>query len=292
MSVTCGFFNSSNGDRKYNADQMSSYFEGLVSDGVYENVGDVLIVKAGDGMQVIAGEGRAVIRSKWLKNDASRIINLNPAHVTLNRYTAICLRLDLENRKVDFYTKDSADATKPIKPTMEDSSTIKELCLAYVYVGRGVTEITQNNIEDTRADTNICGWVTGLIKQVDTRELFLQWQAAYEKNIAEMEEWKKKQQDSFNDWFGTLTGQLNVKTKLREDKKTVTLKKDRTEIRIGDSFFDQDDTVLYANINGIQLVEGVDYTLDGINDGTFLKFTNVIEAGNTIEIRTMRSVIG
>ena len=278
MSVTCGFFNSSNGDRKYNADQMSSYFEGLVSDGVYENVGDALIVKAGDGMQVIAGEGRAVIRSKWFKNDASRIINLNPAHVTLNRYTAICLRLDLENRKVDFYTKDSADATKPIKPTMEDSSTIKELCLAYVYVGRGVTEITQNNIEDTRADTNICGWVTGLIKQVDTRELFLQWQAAYEKNIAEMEEWKKKQQDSFNDWFGTLTGQLNVKTKLREYKKTVTLKKDTTEIRIGDSFFDQDDTVLYANINGIQLVEGVDYTLDGINDGTFLKFTNVIEA--------------
>ena len=271
---------------------MSSYFEGLVSDGVYENVGDALIVKAGDGMQVIAGEGRAVIRSKWFKNDASRIINLNPAHVTLNRYTAICLRLDLENRKVDFYTKDSADATKPIKPTMEDSSTIKELCLAYVYVGRGVTEITQNNIEDTRADTNICGWVTGLIKQVDTRELFLQWQAAYEKNIAEMEEWKKKQQDSFNDWFGTLTGQLNVKTKLREYKKTVTLKKDTTEIRIGDSFFDQDDTVLYANINGIQLVEGVDYTLDGINDGTFLKFTNVIEAGNTIEIRTMRSVIG
>lgn len=292
MSVTCGFFNSSNGDRKYNADQMSSYFEGLVSDGVYENVGDALIVKAGDGMQVIAGEGRAVIRSKWFKNDASRIINLNPAHVTLNRYTAICPRLDLENRKVDFYTKDSADATKPIKPTMEDSSTIKELCLAYVYVGRGVTEITQNNIEDTRADTNICGWVTGLIKQVDTRELFLQWQAAYEKNIAEMEEWKKKQQDSFNDWFGTLTGQLNVKTKLREYKKTVTLKKDTTEIRIGDSFFDQDDTVLYANINGIQLVEGVDYTLDGINDGTFLKFTNVIEAGNTIEIRTMRSVIG
>ena len=292
MSVTCGFFNSSNGDRKYNADQMSSYFEGLVSDGVYENVGDALIVKAGDGMQVIVGEGRAIVRSKWFKNDASRIINLNPAHVTLNRYTAICLRLDLENRKVDFYTKDSADATTPIKPTMEDSSTIKELCLAYVYVGRGVTAITQNNIEDTRADTNICGWVTGLIKQVDTSELFLQWQAAYEKNIAEMEEWKKKQQDSFNDWFGTLTGQLNVKTKLREYKKTVTLKKDTTEIRIGDSFFDQDDTVLYANINGIQLVEGVDYTLDGINDGTFLKFTNVIEAGNTIEIRTMRSVIG
>lgn len=52
MAVTYGFFNSVNGDRKYNADQMSSYFDGLVTDGVYEKIGDALIVKAGTGMQV------------------------------------------------------------------------------------------------------------------------------------------------------------------------------------------------------------------------------------------------
>lgn len=40
MAVTYGFFNSVNGDRKYNADQMSSYFDGLVTDGVYEKIGD------------------------------------------------------------------------------------------------------------------------------------------------------------------------------------------------------------------------------------------------------------
>lgn len=36
MAVTYGFFNSVNGDRKYNADQMSSYFEGLVTDPEYQ----------------------------------------------------------------------------------------------------------------------------------------------------------------------------------------------------------------------------------------------------------------
>ena len=49
MAITYGFFNAikqSDGtyDRMYNADQMSTYFEGLISDGIYESVDD--------GMQV------------------------------------------------------------------------------------------------------------------------------------------------------------------------------------------------------------------------------------------------
>lgn len=107
-----------------------------------------------------------------------------------------------------------------------------------------------------------------------------------------MDEWKKKQQDSFDEWFRTLTDQLNVKTKLYDYKKAVTLEEDSNEIHIGDNFYNQDDTILYANINGIQLVEGVDYTIEGIGAGSYLKFKNIIETGNIIEIRTMRSIIG
>ena len=47
MSITSGFFNSVNGDRTYNADQMSTYFKGLIGSGVYENVGGALQVLAG-----------------------------------------------------------------------------------------------------------------------------------------------------------------------------------------------------------------------------------------------------
>ena len=238
MAVTYGFFNSVNGDRKYNADQMSSYFEGLVTDGVYEKIGDALIVKAGTGMQVRIGKGRAVIRSKWFDSDASYIINLNPAHATLNRYTAICLRLDLEERKIDFYMKDSADATTPVKPTMEDSQTLKELCLAYIYVKRGMTEITQADITDTRANTQICGWVTGLIKQVDTSQLFLQWQAAYEKSITEMQDWRIQQQAAFDSWFAALTGQLQVNTTLKEYKNCTTTTADVSMHPVGVPEFD------------------------------------------------------
>ena len=179
MAITYGFFNAikqSDGtyDRMYNADQMSTYFEGLISDGIYESVDDGMQVLAASDMQVQVGAGRAVIGSRWLKNTAAYPIILNRAHVTLNRYTAIIIRLDLSARTIEITTKDGDNATTPAKPVMENTEMIKEMCLAYVYVGRGVTAITQANIEDTRADNSVCGWVTGIVQQVDTSKLFLQ----------------------------------------------------------------------------------------------------------------------
>ena len=35
--IKTGFFNSINGDRGYNADDMSDYFKGLLTDGVFKN---------------------------------------------------------------------------------------------------------------------------------------------------------------------------------------------------------------------------------------------------------------
>ena len=40
MSVTYGFYNSIKGDRKYNALEMSSIFDGIIVDGVYMSIGD------------------------------------------------------------------------------------------------------------------------------------------------------------------------------------------------------------------------------------------------------------
>ncbi len=38
MSVTFGFYNSVNGDRKYDAIQMSSIFDGIIRDGVFQHL--------------------------------------------------------------------------------------------------------------------------------------------------------------------------------------------------------------------------------------------------------------
>ena len=181
MAITYGYFNSISGDRTYNADQMSEYFDGLVSNGVYESVGGALQVKAisGGGMTVQVLSGRGIINCKWLKNDAAITLDITQAHAVLNRYTAVVLKLDIVNRLMTITTKDGTAASTPTKPAMQNDSEGIELCLAYIYVAAGSTTISQANIEDMRPSA-LCGWVTGLIEQVDTSELFLQWQTAYE----------------------------------------------------------------------------------------------------------------
>ena len=52
MAVTYGFYNSVSGDRKYDARQIASIFDGVILDGVYQSIGTALIVTASSGLQV------------------------------------------------------------------------------------------------------------------------------------------------------------------------------------------------------------------------------------------------
>lgn len=291
MAITYGFFNAikqTDGtyDRTYNAEQMSGYFEGLVSDGVYENVGDAMQVIASGGMQVQVKSGRMLIDSKWLKNDAAYSIDITPAHVTLNRYTAIVARLDKSARTISIVAKDGENATEPVKPAISDTVSVKEMCLAYIYVGRGVTEITQSAIEDTRPDTNICGWVTGIVEQVDTSQLFLQWQTAYE-------EFYTKFTAQFNEWFTALTEQLNVNTYIQKYHKVVDMEANNGVFPLDmDGYTYEDSDILLINVNGVMLTEVYDYLLDTSKTPVEIHTNADLEAENLLEITVLKSKIG
>lgn len=161
--LTYGFFNSVNGDRKYNAETMSDMFKGLISDGIYKSVGDSFVVGATSGLTLSVGSGRAVVSERWVENDATITITLNAAHVTLNRYTAIVLRRDLTNRQVSLVMIDGTPAANPTKPDIVRNDTLYDICLAYVYVGAGANTITGSNISDARGDADVCGYVHLLV---------------------------------------------------------------------------------------------------------------------------------
>ena len=299
MALEYGFFNAvkqTDGtyDRVYNAEQMSRYFNGLVSPGVYESVGGGLQVRAGTGMTVQVQTGRAILgdNCQWLDNDAVLDITLNAAHVTLNRYTAIVMRLDYTNRNISIVAVDGANATAPIKPAMTRTSATMEYCLAYVYVGKGATTITQSAITDTRPDNTVCGWVTGLVQQVDTSQLFLQWQTAYAEFYAQMQAWQTQQAAAFDAWFSTLTGQLQVNTYIQEYRNTVSVTTNTTQVSIGISQYTPTTDILIANLNGIALVEGTDYSISGTGTGAKMMLTKAIDGNNVIEFRVLKSKIG
>ena len=285
MAVTYGFFNSLNHDRVYNADQMSEYFKGLITNGVYESVDEAMQVLATTGMTVRVGRGRAIIDCKWINLDTVEDITLVSSHVTLNRYTAICVHLDIANRLMEIVAINGANASDPVRPTPTDTATDKYLVLAYVYVGAGVTTITQANITDTRANTNICGWVTGLIEQVDTSTLFLQWQTAYEDYYSRM-------QAGFDEWFSSLTEELNVNTYLKAYKKRVVLAGTSTAIPLDMTGYTYEASdIIEVYINGLYADEGYDYTLD--TSGSQTTVTPVATAsGTVVSISVKKSKIG
>lgn len=214
MAWTNGFFNSLSGDRTYNAQQMSDIFKGLITDGVYESVDDKLAVQPNSGMTVQIASGRGWFGGHWVDNSAAYPLTLEASDVTLNRYAAIIVRVDESTavRSVEPAVKYSALATTPVKPTMERTETIKEYCLAYVYIRAGAIEVTAADIEDTRANTEVCGWVTGLIEQVDTHTLYTQWQAIFN-------EFMSSSEAEFTAWYEALQDLLdeNAEAQLAAD---------------------------------------------------------------------------
>ena len=296
MALTSGFFNSVSGDRTYNADQLSSMFEGLVSDGIYESVDDAFVVTASSGMVLNVGTGRAMVNGKWVKNTAPIAVTLNAAHVLLNRYTAIVLRLDISGRDITVEMIDGEAASSPTKPSIVRNGSYYDLLLAYVYVGAGVTSISQANIEDQRANTTYCGWVTGIITQVDTSTLFLQWQNAYETFYAQMLAWMTSEQSAFDTWYAALTQQLNINTFIESYVKTASIAYGASKVVSLDMTgytYEQGD-IITASINGLEAKLGTDYTVDtsGATPTVTFLFTGVSGQSEDVSIRVFKSKIG
>ena len=291
MAITSGFFNSVNQDRLYNADQMSEYYLGIISDGVLANYAGALQVNAGTGLAVNVATGRAFKDSRWFDSDAVEILPLTAAHVTLNRYTAVCVHLDYSARLMELTTIDGTPATTPTKPIISDTETDKYLILAYVYVAAGATTITQANITDNRANTTQCGYVTGVIDQVDTTELFNQWESAYEQYFAEMQGWEQSTKDQFDAWFDALTQELNVNTYVETYEKTVEMTGTQTQIPLDmTNYTYAAEDVINVFINGLR-ANSSDYTLN--TGATPVTITpNAYADGTEIFIQVMKSRIG
>lgn len=180
--LNSGFFNSMDGDRRYNAEDLSKYFGSLISNGVLPNPSTNLQVEAAGGMTIHVHPGKAYIDCHYLENTAMFPLSVAMADPLLPRTDAVIMRMDLTDsaRNIDIkYVKGVANST-PSPPGLTRSNLVKDYCLAQIRVNAGASSITQANITDTRPDTKVCGWVTALITQVDTSTLFQQWLVAGE----------------------------------------------------------------------------------------------------------------
>lgn len=214
MAWTSGFFHSVDGDRAYSAEQLSNMVEGLISYGVFENVLNKLAVEPNNGMTIQINSGRGYFAGKWVNNDSPYLITLEDADVTLDRYAAIGVRVNLQDnvREAVPFVKYGTASDTPVKPNPGRVALVKEYILAYVLIKAGATSITAADIEDTRMNSTLCGWVTGLINQVDTKTLWTQWQAQFG-------DFMTGKESEFTTWFNSLQDYLdeNVEANIVSD---------------------------------------------------------------------------
>lgn len=178
MSLTYGFYDSLNGDRKYNARQLASIFDGVISDGVFATYGGHFLVSAVSGMNIKVASGRAWLNHTWTLNDVDYPLTIDTAEVVTNRIDTVIIEVDesQDKRQNQIKILKGSDADTPSAPTLTNNSTLHQYALADIYVGAGVTEITTANITN-RIGTDTLPWVTGLIDTIDASDLTAQWNA-------------------------------------------------------------------------------------------------------------------
>lgn len=212
MALTCGFFNSVDGDRKYDATQFASLFDGVITDGVVAAVGDFFATTPGGGMTVDVGTGRAWFNRTWTYSDAKIPLTLDASDLLYDRIDAIVLEIDTSIAVRDNSIKviKGTPAQEPQKPSLTNAGDIHQYALAYVRVKASSIEIGAGDITINVGQAD-CPFVTSIIETPELEVLFAQWDA------------------QFTEWFENVQSQLegDVATNLQRQ---IDLKADKVDI--------------------------------------------------------------
>lgn len=191
MAEKYSFFNSVNSDRLYTAEDFAEYFASFIGTGVYPSPATNLQVTAGSGMNVVVSAGKAWLNGYFYQNTAALTLSLTNASGTLKRIDSIVIQCDFTNRLMKAAVKVGTPSSSPVAPALVRTADLYEIQLATVYIAAGAASITQSNITDTRQNNSVCGLVAGIVEQIDTTNLFAQYDNA------------------FTTWFNSVKGQLS-----------------------------------------------------------------------------------
>lgn len=181
MALTYGFYSSTNGDRKYSADQFGSLFEGIITNGIFMGIGKALEVTAGStvaetGLYVTVKSGRCWFNHTWLDNTDDYRVSIDPPDALYDRMDAIVVEVDKTPgvRKTSIKAIKGIPARSPQRPTLYATPEKSQFALAYIRVTRGIPNIFGYNIVNNRGSVS-CPWITGPLKTLDSSSITRTW---------------------------------------------------------------------------------------------------------------------
>lgn len=213
MSVSSGFFNSLNGDRKYNAAQMSAIFDGLIIDGVFASIGTAFAVKAAGGLTVNVGIGKAWFDHTWTVNDSILPMTAPEAEVLLDRIDAVVLEVNgmesVRENTIKFVKGNPSSA--PSRPTLTNEGNVHQYPLCYIYRKYGTAVINQADITPM-VGTESTPFVTGILQTISLDELLGKWQDELDRftdaRSQEVDNWIAQEESDFTAWFNKMKADL------------------------------------------------------------------------------------
>lgn len=209
MAEQSGFFNANSTetgeyDRVYLAQSFASYFASFVGNGVFaEHANKLQVVETEiSSMAVKVTSGQAWINGYWYNNTDDFKLSIDVADGVLSRIDSIVVRYGAAERSINLTVIKGTPSSQPKAPDILRTGEYFDLQLATISVPAGTSAITQVEITDTRADASACGWVKGIIDQIDATNLFAQFQASFD-------QWYDRSQSAFDQWFEHVKDQLS-----------------------------------------------------------------------------------
>lgn len=170
-------------DRAVDEEFLSRYLGVFTSNGVFNEKSTSLKVYPNMDFSVDVQPGACFINGHFGYIKQAQQIDLIPSGAT-SRTDSIVARLSVVERSIDLVVKTGSTE-------LRRDSDVWELALAWVIIPARSTKLSFTNIVDTRGDSERCGYVYNHLQQIDTTELFSQYDAA------------------FKQWFQEIKGILN-----------------------------------------------------------------------------------
>lgn len=221
MSYTSGFFDAvdlggGDYDREYSAAVFAHYFSLLVKNGVFPDPSTGMQVKASASpdMHVSVQPGSGWVNGYYITvpENSPEVLTVPTANPSLSRIDSVIMGLNYVEREVQLYIKSGAVSASPSAVSLQRDNDLYEMELAQITVAAGVASISQANITDMRANTSRCGIVKGTIDQIDTTDLFAQYD------------------DAFQTWFADIQYQLSGDIATNLQNQINSLKSDKVNV--------------------------------------------------------------
>ena len=242
MALTSGFYDSIDGDRTYNAEQMSAIFDGIINDGVLANIGKAFQVRVSTPAKGIVsiGTGRAWFNSTWVYHDSLGFLQLADSDSLLDRIDAVVIEIDHSEavRAASIKRVTGTAASNPTNPTMTNTDEVHQYPLAYIHRTAGTNAISDSDITNA-VGTSECPYVTGILQSLSIDNVVAQWQAQW------------------NEWFDNITinGEADISAFLTNTKNEINKWFNQVKDTLGDDA---------ATNLAVQIVE-IQNRLDNLN---------------------------